>query len=92
MTYARGNQLVADDGTVIADFPNHWAACAAMIQISNPEFRSLGKPAPFELGWVAGLTDTDPRLCPYEKTTPEWREWQSFRNMACDYIVAKVTT
>lgn len=85
MTHANGNKLVADDGSLIADFPSHWAACAAMIQISDPNFRSLGKPTPFELGWVAGLTGADPRLCPFEKMTPEWREWQSFHGKAVGY-------
>lgn len=86
MTYADSNKLMSDDRSVIAEFPTHWAACAAMIQISNPSFRSLGKPTPFEEGWVAGLIGTDPRLCPFEKTTPEWREWQSFHGKAVDYM------
>jgi hypothetical protein len=86
MTHASGNQLISDNGRVIADFPTHWAACAAMIQISDPAFRSLGKPTPFELGWVAGLTGEDPRLCPFEKMTAEWREWQSFHGKAVEYV------
>lgn len=91
MTYADGNRLMADDRSIIAEFQTHWAACAAMIQISDPNFHSLGKPNPFELGWVAGLTDTDPRLCPYDKMTPEWREWNSFRNKACEYVRANLS-
>lgn len=83
---AWGNRLENDDGSLIADFPNHWGACAAMIQIGDPTFRSLGKSTPFELGWVAGLTGEDPRLCPFEKTTAEWREWQSFHGKAAEYV------
>jgi hypothetical protein len=92
VTYASGNQLVADDGSLIADFPSHWAACAAMIQISNPSFRSLGRPTPFELGWAAGLTGTDPRLCPFDKLTSEWSEWQSFHGKAAQYMTASTVT
>lgn len=83
---ANGNRLENDDGSLVADFPNHWGACAAMIQVSDPAFRSLGKPVPFELGWVAGLIGEDPRLCPFEKTTAEWREWQSFHGKAVEYV------
>lgn len=57
-----------------------------MLQISDPSFRSLGKPAPFELGWAAGLTDVAPRLCPFDKMTVEWREWQSFHGKAVEYV------
>ena len=83
---ANGNKLEDDRGDCLAVFPSHWAACAAMIQISNTRFRSLGKLAPYELGWVAGLTGTDPRLCPFEKMTEEWREWQSFHGKAVEYL------
>ncbi len=82
---ANGNNLEMDSGAVIATFPSHWGACAAMIQVSDPSFRSLGNVSPFESGWVAGLTDTDPRLCPYEKGTAEWREWQSFHGKATEF-------
>lgn len=44
--------------------------------------------SPFELGWSAGLAGEDPRLCPYEKTTREWREWQSFHGKAVEYARA----
>lgn len=88
MSHADGNKLISSDGSVIAEFPSHWDACAAMIQITDQTFRSLGKPTPFEEGWVAGLTGADPRLCPFEKMTAEWREWQSFHGKAADYIHA----
>ncbi|MET4184978.1 hypothetical protein ABIB94_007107 [Bradyrhizobium sp. JR7.2] len=89
MTRASGNQLMSDDGSIIADFPSHWAACAAMIQITDTNFRSLGGPTPFEEGWVAGLMGIDPRFCPFEKMTTEWREWQSFHGKATDYRRSK---
>jgi hypothetical protein len=40
---------------------------------------------PFELGFIAGLRGVDPRLCPFEKLTAEWREWQRFRGFGCEY-------
>lgn len=92
MTHACGNQLISDDGRMIAEFPSHWGACAAMIQIKDPSFRSLGPPRPFEDGWAAGLIGTDPRLCPFEKMTAEWREWQSFHGKAVEYIAATAVT
>lgn len=83
---ANGNRLEHDDGRLVAEFPSHWGACAAMVQIKDPSFRSLGKPLPFEEGWAAGLTGTDPRLCPFEKMTAEWREWHSFHGKAVEYV------
>lgn len=26
-------------------------------------------------GWYAGLEGIDPRLCPYDKLTIEWKDW-----------------
>lgn len=92
MPYAKGNQLISDDHRPIADFLSHWGACAAMLQISDPSFRSLGKPTPHELGWVAGLTCEDPRLCPFDKMTAEWREWQSFHGKAVEYVRSVAVT
>ena len=40
--YAFGNELHDGDGKVLGTFSSHWAACAAMIRLSDPEFRSLG--------------------------------------------------
>lgn len=31
---------------------------------------------PFYLGFQAGIEGLDPRLCPYQKITREWYEWQ----------------
>lgn len=35
MTYAYGNELRADDGSVLATFKTHWQAVAAMIRLSE---------------------------------------------------------
>ena len=42
-------------------------------------------PTPFALGWIAGLAGEDPRMCPFEKMTAEWREWQSAHGKATEY-------
>lgn len=49
MPYAYCNQLKADDGTVLGEFSSHWAACAAMIRLADPAFRSLGGDKPEDL-------------------------------------------
>lgn len=36
-----------------------------------------------ERGYAAGLRGADPRMCPYEKMTVEWNDWQKFHGMAC---------
>lgn len=41
---------------------------------------------PFELGFHAGFRGVDPRLCPFEKMTKEWREWITFHRFGCEYI------
>ncbi len=40
--YVNGNEL-REHGTerVLGTFSSHWAACAAMIRLSDPEFKSL---------------------------------------------------
>lgn len=35
-------------------------------------------------GWKAGLRGADPRECPYDKMTVEWREWQSWHRYAVE--------
>lgn len=42
MPHIYDNQLRADDSTVLATFNTHWQAVAAMIRLSNPDFKSLG--------------------------------------------------
>ena len=37
---------------------------------------AMRRKEPCELGYKAGLAGDDPRLCPFEKMTTEWREWQ----------------
>jgi hypothetical protein len=39
---AFGNQLRDDAGNGLGTFSSHWAACAAMIRLSDPTFVSLG--------------------------------------------------
>ena len=41
--------LVLDDGSRIGPFSSHWAACAAMIRLSEPWFKSLGGDKPADL-------------------------------------------
>lgn len=33
-------------------------------------------PEPFEEGYKAGIRGDDPRMCPYEKMSKEWNEYQ----------------
>lgn len=35
-------RLVDDDGNTLGEFSSHWAACAAMIRLSDPSFKSTG--------------------------------------------------
>ena len=42
ITYVDGNTLVLASGVRVGPFSSHWAACAAMIRLSNPSFESLG--------------------------------------------------
>lgn len=39
---ANGNRLEDDEGHCLGTFSCHWAACAAMIRLHDPKFRSLG--------------------------------------------------
>lgn len=41
MTYGLGNDLFID-GVKVGTFSSHWAVCAAMLRLSNPNFVSLG--------------------------------------------------
>lgn len=47
--YVLDNKLCEDDGTVVAEFSSHWAACAAMIRRHDPNFRSTGGDKPEDL-------------------------------------------
>jgi hypothetical protein len=46
MTHVFDKNLCADDGTVLGTFKSHWQAVAAMIRLSDPEFKSLGGDPP----------------------------------------------
>jgi hypothetical protein len=41
MPYASDNTLYADDRSALGTFSSHWAACAAMIRLSDPTFVSI---------------------------------------------------
>lgn len=49
MMHVFAETLVLDDGTKIGPFSSHWAACAAMICMSDPQFQSLGGDKPPDL-------------------------------------------
>lgn len=36
-------------------------------------------------GWAAGIRGDDPRSCPYEPMTDEWRAWQRWHGFAIEY-------
>lgn len=55
MHYVYHNQLLKDDRTVLGTFSSHWAATAAMIRLSNPDFRSLGGDKAEDLAVEAGM-------------------------------------
>lgn len=43
---------------------------------------------PFHEGVNAGRLGLDPRLCPYDKMTPEYWGWQRGHNWACEFLAA----
>ena len=56
--YADGNFLVIPEQSKrVGPFSSHWAACAAMIRMSDPTFVSTGGDRPEDLAveWSAGL-------------------------------------
>lgn len=53
--YVYHKQLLQDDGTVLGTFSSHWAATAAMIRLSKPDFKSLGGDKPEDLAVEATL-------------------------------------
>lgn len=42
MTHAYSNYLVLESGERVGPFSSHWAACAAMIRLHTPDFKSIG--------------------------------------------------
>lgn len=58
--YADDVYLVLPDGRRVGPFTHHWAAVAAMIRLSDPEFRSLGGDKPENLAIEAALTGAKP--------------------------------
>jgi hypothetical protein len=57
MAYAHGTNLCDDDGRTLAQFATHWEACAALIRLSDPAFRSLGGDRPEALEIERGIAD-----------------------------------
>lgn len=39
-------------------------------------------------GYRAGLVGPDPRMCPYEKLTKEWVEWQRGYGVGADLVAS----
>ena len=37
------------EGKAVGEFSSHWAACTAMLRLSNPDFESLGGDKPEDL-------------------------------------------
>lgn len=49
MAYAIGNELRDDDHSLLGTFSGHWPAVAALLRLSDPDFRSLGGDKPEDL-------------------------------------------
>lgn len=39
-------------------------------------------------GYHAGIRGDDPRLCPYEKMSAEWKEWQMWHGWGTEIYIA----
>lgn len=49
------DNTIREGGEVLATFSGHWPACAALIRLSDPDFRPLGKEADDDLAAEAEL-------------------------------------
>lgn len=49
----------------------------------------MGKDIPYVEGFHAGEDGLDPRECPYEKMTAEYREWQRGHALAVEIEMSK---
>lgn len=58
--YVYHKQLLENDGTVLGTFSSHWAACAAMIRLSKPDFKSMGGDKKEDLDVEAGMVRKSP--------------------------------
>ena len=45
---------------------------------------------PMHEGYEAGIQGLDPRMCPYEKCTAEWYEWQRWHGWGVEVYVASL--
>lgn len=57
MTHVFCGDLIGDDGKKLATFGTHWEAVAAMIRLSNPDFRSTGGDRPEALAIEAAMRE-----------------------------------
>lgn len=55
--YCDDNWLVLDAHRRVGPFSSHWAACAAMIRISQPGFTSIGGDKPEDLKIEANMRE-----------------------------------
>lgn len=65
---ANGNILIGDDGQPLGTFSSHWAACAAMLRMSDPTFASLGGDSAEDLAEEALMAARQP-LAPSQSGT-----------------------
>jgi hypothetical protein len=52
--------------------------------------RVVGERQPMHEGYEAGIQGLDPRLCPYEKCTKEWREWKMWHGWGVEVYIASL--
>lgn len=55
--YVYDNHLMSSEGAIMATFSSHWAACAAMIRLHTPDFKSLGTDKPEDLAIEKALRE-----------------------------------
>lgn len=55
MPYVYDKDLMSDAGGALGTFSSHWAACAAMIRLSQPDFKSTGGDKPEDLAEEARI-------------------------------------
>jgi len=48
----------------------------------------MDEPRPFFEGYHAGIRGDDPRTCPYEKLSAEWKEWQTWHGWGAQVAAA----
>lgn len=61
--YVYRTALLADDGALLGEFSSHWAACVAMIRVSDPDFQSLGGDRSKDLAEERKINERQPKKC-----------------------------